>query len=76
MKGFIVFEVAPPFRWKPKYERDPNGGQFHRVIWAWFSITLVYGMKWTEFIDRLMNSKPEIHTVEEGHDEHETLGIG
>ncbi len=73
MKGFIVFEVAPPFRWKPKYERDR--GQFHRVIWAWFSITLVYGMKWTEFIDRLMNNEPEIH-VEKGHDEHETLGIG
>lgn len=53
MKGFIVFEVASPFRWKPAYERDITGGPFHRIIWAWFSVTVVFGMKLTEFIDRL-----------------------
>ena len=58
MKGFIVFEVAPPWRWTPKYERDPNGGRFHRVIWLYFSITLVFGMKWTDFIKALMK-KPQ-----------------
>ncbi len=73
MKCFIVFEVAPPFRWKPKYERDHSGGPFHRVIWAWFSITVVFGLKWTEFIDRLMDSEPEPPDM---NDEHETLGIG
>ena len=57
MKGFIVFEVTSPFRWKPAYEREITDGPFHRVAWAWFSVTLVFGMKLTEFIDRLLESK-------------------
>ena len=82
MKGFVVFEVAPPFRWKPKYERQPGGGgKFHRFIWAWFSFTIVFNMKWTEFIKTLMLSTSAIEepntTTKPGHDEHEdNLGIG
>jgi hypothetical protein len=51
MKGFIVFELAPPFQLKPKYE---NGGPIRRVIWLWFSITVAFGITWTEFVRRLI----------------------
>ena len=50
MKFFVVFEVAPPFRWKWKHER---AGEFYdRFIFMWFSVSIVWGMGWPEYNQR------------------------
>lgn len=51
MKGFVVFELAPPFRWTPHAEKV---GPVKRIIWLWFSFILVTGWKWTDFNKRLI----------------------
>lgn len=34
----LLFEVAGPFRWKPKVER---AGALTRIIWGWFSLARI-----------------------------------
>lgn len=54
MKGFIVFEIAPPCRLL-KFEK---AGPLRRVLFLWFSIT-VCGWKWTDFISGLIETSQE-----------------
>lgn len=46
MKGFVVFEVAKPVRWKPTYNRFVN---IRRVKWLWLAVSLVVGMTIAEY---------------------------
>jgi len=34
----LIFEIAGPFRWKPKSEKV---GPMRRWIWAWFSVAYI-----------------------------------
>lgn len=34
----LMFEIAGPFRWKPKAEKS---GPLRRWIWAWFSVAYI-----------------------------------
>ena len=74
MKGFFVFEFAPPVQWKPSKETYRSTElNMTRIIWLWFSVTLVTGMKWTDLLE-LAAGDVENTT---GHDEHQdNLGIG
>jgi len=50
VKGFIVFELAPPVRWRPKLEKS---GPMRRFMWLWFSVSIIPGWKWTDFLHTL-----------------------
>lgn len=34
----VLFEIAPPFRWRPKAEK---AGPLRRWIWGWFSVAYI-----------------------------------
>lgn len=45
----LMFEIAPPFRWKPKVEKV---SPLTRLIWAWFSVAYIagkFGSVWDAF---------------------------
>ena len=56
MKGFVVFELAPPVRWRPTFEKV---GPIRRFVWLWFSVSIILGWKWTDFIHTLSKTSTE-----------------